>query len=163
MLYSEFTKLVGFEVDDRYYNDVVEHEYCESDIDKQEWCKQWKKNGGIQKAYDWMKKQKDNYQSLFSKYCDDLNACIDERNELRHENHELKNEVAGLNRKIENWEQGRKELVEFMIDRSEAMTDPELRLRCINMVGPKEYIRYKMEQGYNLWELDKELILNNMK
>ena len=52
MLYSEFTKLAGFEVTEGYYHNVIEPEYNRSTLDKTEWVKLWKKDGGIQKAYD---------------------------------------------------------------------------------------------------------------
>ena len=52
MLYSEFTKLAGFEVKESYYHEVIEPEYNRSTLEKADWVKQWKKDGGIQKAYD---------------------------------------------------------------------------------------------------------------
>lgn len=57
MLISEFIDRTGFKPTEDYYHTVIEPEYNRSNLDKDAWCKQWKKNGGIQKAYDAMCKQ----------------------------------------------------------------------------------------------------------
>ena len=50
MLISEFIDRTGFRPTEDYYHTVIEPEYNASNLDKDAWCKQWKKNGGIQKA-----------------------------------------------------------------------------------------------------------------
>ena len=56
----------------------------------------------------------------------------------------------------------KKELMYFLIDRSEKGSDAELREFVIKEIGFKKYIAYKMEQGYNLWQLDRDEILKNL-
>lgn len=56
------------------------------------------------------------------------------------------------------------ELVRFMIDQSEAYSSVELRSKAIQIIGIREYLKYKIQRGYNLWDIDKEdmiEILNN--
>ena len=55
-----------------------------------------------------------------------------------------------------------KELMYFLIDRSEKSADAELREYVIENIGFKDYISYKMEKGYNLWQLDKDEILKSL-
>lgn len=51
MLYSEFVNLTGFTPTTEYYYNVIEPEYMASNLDKQTWCRRWKRNGGIENAY----------------------------------------------------------------------------------------------------------------
>lgn len=52
MTIKEFTQRTGFQPTNEYYHEVINPDYMKSDLDKDAWCKQWKKNDGIQKAYD---------------------------------------------------------------------------------------------------------------
>lgn len=57
----------------------------------------------------------------------------------------------------------RKSLENFLIDQSEKWSASDLREKAIFMIGEREYLRRKIEKGYNLWEADKELILSILK
>ncbi len=48
MMKSEFIELTGFEPTGEEYKEI-EAEYMACDIDKKDYCKQWLKNGGIQR------------------------------------------------------------------------------------------------------------------
>lgn len=48
MMKSEFIERVGFEPTGAEYADI-EAEYMGTDIDKDQFCKEWKKNGGVQR------------------------------------------------------------------------------------------------------------------
>lgn len=48
MMRSEFIERVGFEPTAAEYEEI-EAEYMGTDIDKDQFCKEWKKNGGIQR------------------------------------------------------------------------------------------------------------------
>ncbi len=48
MMRSEFIERVGFEPTAAEYEEI-EAEYMGSDIDKDQFCKEWKKNGGVQR------------------------------------------------------------------------------------------------------------------
>lgn len=57
----------------------------------------------------------------------------------------------------------RKSLENFLIDQSEKWSASDLREKAISMIGEREYLRRKIEKGYNLWEADKELLLGILK
>ena len=48
MMKSEFVERVGFEPTAAEY-DEIEAEYMGTDIDKDQFCKEWKRNGGVQR------------------------------------------------------------------------------------------------------------------
>lgn len=48
MMMSEFIERVGFEPTAAEYQEI-EREYMGCDVDKDQFCKEWKKNGGIQR------------------------------------------------------------------------------------------------------------------
>ena len=52
----------------------------------------------------------------------------------------------------------RKCLSNFLIDQAEKWSASDLREKAITMIGEREYLRRKLAKGYNLWELDKELL-----
>ena len=49
MLKSEFTARTGFTPTDKIYKEI-ERQYMASDLDKDAFCKQWLRKGGIKKA-----------------------------------------------------------------------------------------------------------------
>lgn len=57
----------------------------------------------------------------------------------------------------------RKSLVNFLIDQAEKWSASDLREKAISMIGGREYLRRKIDKGYNLWEADKELLLDILK
>ncbi len=57
MNYNEFKKRVNFDVAEQYFDEVINPAYMNSPLDKDEWCKKWKKEGGIQAAYTWLIKK----------------------------------------------------------------------------------------------------------
>ena len=57
----------------------------------------------------------------------------------------------------------RKCLSNFLIDQAEKWSASDLREKAISMIGEREYLRRKIAKGYNLWEADKELLLDILK
>lgn len=53
MMKQEFEERANFKVSPECYHTFIEPEYNASNQDKDEWVKEWKKNGGVQAAYDW--------------------------------------------------------------------------------------------------------------
>lgn len=52
MTRQEFQSRVGIKVSQSCYETLIEPAYMNSDLDKDAWCKQWKRNGGVQKVID---------------------------------------------------------------------------------------------------------------
>lgn len=55
------------------------------------------------------------------------------------------------------------EMIDFLIEQAEKWSASDLRQAAIEMIGKKEYLRRKMEKGFNLWELDKEILLEVLR
>lgn len=163
MLVSEFIDRTGFRPTEDYYHTVIEPEYNRSNLDKDAWCKQWKKNGGIQKAYDALKEQAANEYayvlSLESKNRE-LNKMIASMDEDLTKYKELsETAMSDLNAAQEREQSMMYELLEI----SEKYSSAELREIVINAIGFKAYISYKFEHDKNIWQLDRDEIIERMK
>lgn len=53
MMKQEFEERANFKISLECYHSLIEPDYNASKLDKDEWVKEWKKNGGVQAAYDW--------------------------------------------------------------------------------------------------------------
>lgn len=152
MMINEFVDLTGFKPTDDYYHTEIEPIYERSDMDKRDWCKQWKKNGGIQKAYDAMCKDAAANKLKVDAYEKRITFLQNKEAELTEEVEALRDDrVERINERME--------LIEFLINSAEKWSATDIREKVIEMIGAKEYIRYKLEHDLNLWELDKELIM----
>lgn len=163
MLISEFIDRTGFRPTEDYYHTVIEPEYNRSNLDKDAWCKQWKKNGGIQKAYDALKEQAANeYANVLSLESKnrELNKMIASMDEDLTKYKELsETAISDLNAAQEREQSMMYELLEI----SEKYSSAELREIVINAIGFKAYISYKFEHDKNIWQLDRDEIIERMK
>ena len=163
MLISEFIDRTGFRPTEDYYHTVIEPEYNASNLDKDAWCKQWKKNGGIQKAYDALKEQASNeYANVLS---------------LESKNRELNKMIASMDEDLTKYKglsetamsdlnaaQEREQSMMYeLLEISEKYSSAELREIVINAIGFKAYISYKFEHDKNIWQLDRDEIIERMK
>ena len=162
MLISEFIDRTGFRPTEDYYHTVIEPEYNESNLEKDAWCKQWKKNGGIQKAYDALKEQAANeYANVLSLESKnrELNKTIASMNgDLTVYKERLETVISDLNAAQEREQSMMYELLEI----SEKHSSAELREIVINAIGFKEYISYKFEHDMAIWQLDRDEIINRI-
>lgn len=163
MLISEFIDRTGFRPTEDYYHTVIEPEYNASDLEKDAWCKQWKKNGGIQKAYDALQEQASN------EYANALN--------LDSKNRELNKMIASMDEDLTKYKelsetamsdlnaaQKREQSMMYeLLEISEKYSSAELREIVINAIGFKEYISYKFEHDMAIWQLDRDKIIENLK
>lgn len=163
MLISEFIDRTGFRPTEYYYHTVIEPEYNASNIEKDAWCKQWKKNGGIQKAYNALKEQVANeYANVLS---------------LESKNRELNKMIASMDEDLTKYKglsetamsdlnavQEREQSMMYeLLEISEKYSSAELREIVINAIGFKEYITYKFEHDMAIWQLDRDKIIENLK
>ena len=163
MIISEFIDRTGFRPTEDYYHTVIEPEYNASDLEKDAWCKQWKKNGGIQKAYDALKEQAANeYANVLSlesknRELSKMIASMDE--DLTKYKELSETATSDLNAAQEREQSKMYELLEI----SEKYSSAELREIVINAIGFKEYISYKFEHDMAIWQLDRDKIIENLK
>lgn len=83
MLLSEFAKLTGFKPDYDYYRQYIKPYYIKSGQSKQEWCEQWVNNGGIQKAYNYMRQNRNDYKVSLYDVQEWFGKCIKERDDYK--------------------------------------------------------------------------------
>lgn len=53
----------------------------------------------------------------------------------------------------------RRRMADFLIEQAEKWSAGDLREKAIAMIGEKDYLRRKIEKGFNLWDADKELLM----
>ena len=142
MMKQEFEERANFKVSPECYHTFIEPGYNASNLDKDEWVKEWKKNGGIQKAYDWEKKRADN--------CQKGNKALTE-------------ESIEMDEKLAEQTHANMRLAEYLIEKGTQYSDSEMLNKAKGLLGEKAYITYKLENNIELTDEDKKFILANLK
>lgn len=158
MLISEFIERTGFRPTEEYYHEVIEREYNDSKLDKDAWCKQWKKQGGIQKAYDAKCEQSDKEYAQVLTHEETIRLQKSEIDDLREDIADYKGGWERVGYLEEKAKQEKAAMVEFLIAQAEKWGATDLREKVIEMIGTKAYLRYKITHNLNLWDADKELL-----
>lgn len=176
MLYSEFTKLAGFEVKESYYHKYIEPEYDESNLDKAEWVKQWKKNGGIQKAYDnllssyvQVNEMNQNQAQVIREERETLfnlrqvvEAANNEAKDYREKFEEVKEQLFDANATVDVFKRKDNEMAYTLLEISEKYSCAELREIVIKKIGFRAYIQYKFDHDMCIWQLDRDEIMKHI-
>ncbi len=116
MMKSEFIERTGFEPTEDEYREI-EQEYMGCDIDKDQFCKEWKKNGGIQRLMRLrarrieeleaeVQKRAREYDELDAARCTQVLALEKTKNEKISK---LENDIKMLRR---NWEEADRQLAD---------------------------------------------------
>ena len=120
MLLSEFAKLTGFKPDNVYYNYEIKPYYSKSGLSKQEFCEQWVKKGGIQKAYNYMRGNRNDYKASLYDVQEWFGKCIDERDEYKRKIDRIRRSIVDvteqLNRAQDIYSDALQELFNLMQD-----------------------------------------------
>lgn len=156
MTQQEFEQRVGFTVTSDCYHKCIEPEYNASKLEKDEWCKQWKKDHGIQRAYSWMAKRVEELEKFTEEMGDvfaDNEAKIQDIDDLKTSLESVSDSLASRNKQLS-------ELLCFMIEQSNAYSSTELRAKAIELMGAKEYLRYKLANNLSLWEADRNMLID---
>ena len=66
-----------------------------------------------------------------------------------------KNEVRQAEEDMLKFQSG---LADWLTEQAEKWAATDLRDKAIQVLGAREYLRRKIKRGYNLWEVDKELL-----
>ena len=130
---QEFTERTGLTPTIEEYKSIEAMYIASGEMDKDEFCKEFKKYGSSRLVSE-----------LFKTLC---------AREGQYE--ERCNEIDDLHRQKD-------EMVDFLIDRSQAFSDKELLEKASEMVGQKEVIRRRILKGYQLWSYETEWMLNNL-
>lgn len=142
MMKQEFEERANFKISLECYHSLIEPDYNASKLDKDEWVKEWKKNGGIQAAYDWEKKRANN--------CSKGNKALTE-------------ESIEMDEKLAEQTHANMRLAEYLIEKGTQYSDSEMLTKAKELLGEKAYITYKLENNIELTDEDKKFILANLK
>jgi hypothetical protein len=142
MMKQEFEERANFKISLECYHSLIEPDYNASKLDKDEWVKEWKKNGGIQAAYDWEKKR--------------ANTC-------QKGNKALTEESIEMDEKLAEQTHANMRLAEYLIEKGTQYSDSEMLNKAKGILGEKAYITYKLEKNIELTDEDKKFILANLK
>ena len=156
MLQSEFEERVGFTVTSDCYHECIEPEYNASKLEKDEWCKQWKKDHGIQRAYSWMAKRVEELE----KFTEEMGNVFADNEAKTQEIDDLKTSLESVSDSLASRNKQLSELLCFMIEQSNAYSSTELRAKAIELMGAKEYLRYKLANNLSLWEADRNMLID---
>ena len=156
MLQQEFEERVGFTVTSDCYHECIEPEYNASKLEKDEWCKQWKKDHGIQRAYSWMAKRVEELE----KFTEEMGNVFADNEAKTQEIDDLKTSLESVSDSLASRNKQLSELLCFMIEQSNAYGSSELRAKVIELMGAKEYLRYKLTNNLTLWEADRNLLID---
>ena len=135
MTQQEFETLTGLTVTTNEYT-YIERVYMASNLQKDEFCKEWKKNRSL---------------AVSNLVCD----LVMEIEALRGSYETLHKEYT---RACDGFTQENSNMVDFLILQAENCSASDLREKAIKMVGIKEYLRRRIDFGFSLWEEDKKAL-----
>lgn len=96
MTKQEFEKRVGFEVSQNCYEKWIEPKYMSSELDKDVWCKQWKRKGGIHQVLSYEQGRAEQAIEMAKDFKRRLSHMIDLVNIKEQEIAELRKQLAIL-------------------------------------------------------------------
>lgn len=61
-----------------------------------------------------------------------------------------------LKGKVDGYRNQINEIALFLVDQAEKWSASDLRSKAIQILGLEKYLQIKLQKGYNLWEIDRE-------
>ena len=61
-----------------------------------------------------------------------------------------------LKGKVDAYRNQINEIALFLVDQAEKWSASDLRSKAIQILGLEQYIQIKLQKGYNLWDIDRE-------
>lgn len=159
MLIDEFIKRTGFTPTADCYHKHIEPGYMNSKLDKDEWCKIWKKSDGIALAYQWQAEQ----TAIAEKEIADLKKQVEKAEETNDKLADAQDQLKTIGDECCKLRDERLDMIGFIIEQSEKYASKELRQKAIEMMGEKAYLSYKIINKMNLWDVDRQLLVENLK
>lgn len=133
MTYQEFTAKTGLTPTVEEYHLIEAMYMATGNMYKDEFCKEYKKIG-----------------------CSHLVI------ELFHSILALQDQNETAANTIELYLDKKNQMVDFLIDLSEEISNRDLLNKAVEIVGPREVIRRKLEKDYNILTCEKAWLLNNL-
>ena len=143
MTQTEFETRTGIHYTDGMFDDFVNPLYMAAgQMDKDAFCKEFK------------------HHQTYLASSRIISYLVSEVEMLRSTNMNLEHEMKASE------VQYRKDhdlMADFLIQQAEKWSASDLRDTAISMIGICEYLRRKIEMGFNLWEADKEALKEILK
>ena len=130
MTKQEFIDRTGLTPTDEEYVTIEAIYMAAESLDKNEFCMEYKKHGDSSLV-----------KSLFNE--------VKKMNELAY----------ATNDDFHSFQLKEREYAMFLVEQAEKLSASDLRDKAIAMLGVKEYLIYKLDRGFNLWESDRQLML----
>lgn len=127
---QEFIERTGLTPTSEEYEAIEALYMAAGEMDKDEFCKEYKKHGTSRLV------------SVLFKETKVLKGQLEEANNI-----------------IEDLREQKSQMLDFLIEQAEKWSASDLREKAIKILGAKEYLRRKVEKGFNLWESDRELLI----
>lgn len=170
MMQQEFEDRAKFKVSTDCYHKCIEPEYNASKLDKDEWVKEWKKNGGIQKAYNWERMNRQQAENeakaahtIAKSVAEERDFYMTKSKNLEEGNKALTEESIEMDEKLAEQTHTNMRLAEYLIEKGIQYSDSEMLNKAKGLLGEKAYITYKLENNIELTEEDKKFIMANLK
>lgn len=61
-----------------------------------------------------------------------------------------------LKGKVDGYRNQINEIALFLVDQAEKWSASDLRSKAIQILGLEKYLQIKLQKGYNIWEIDRE-------
>ena len=135
MMQKEFEDRAKFNVSAECYHKLIEPKYNTQNMDKDTWVKDWVKNGGIQKAYDWE---------------------VANRKTAEEKTKNTEREKAAATEQY-------KELAESLIEKGEQYGDTAMLEKAKGLLGTRRYLRFKLGRGMQLRKDEVQFIIELLK
>ena len=75
----------------------------------------------------------------------------------------LLSEIATKTILVRELARQREDMANYLIAKAEKWSAGDLREKAIEMIGEREYLRRKIEKGFNLCDVDKELLMEVLR
>lgn len=137
MTQKEFEERTKMEVTADEF-DIIHDMYmaCGDKVDKDEFCGLYMTKGGRHTLMDYMAQEKRVADEAYG-------MAMGRIKELERERKEADSRMA-----------------DWLMEQAEKWGATDLRDKAVEMLGAREYLRRKLERNMNLWEEDRELLLN---
>lgn len=162
MLQHEFEKLTGLTVTSEDFNEVINPMYENAgDIDKTTFCKDWVRHNEsivlqeINKTAINQHSKINELEKINKATSESLDNCAKELDRLN-----------GILKQYEAEKEAEKDdkyiIAEYLIKQAEVKQSRELAREAIDLVGMFEFIMIKLNNGYRLYEKDKDFIIDTL-
>lgn len=155
MLHNEFEKLTGIQVTDEEFNEINAMYMNAGDIDKKIFVEDWMKHQSsaiLHKLNDTCNFR----QRAINMYMNDIKGL---KEELETASNMMADAMANNTKKTNSLKM---EMAEFLLKQADIYENKEFARKAIELVGMRMLIKIKLENGYKLFQKDKDYILETM-